>query len=146
MSPRKKLPPAIHTQVGIVDSAGTITVDGKPIRAKYDYTPRPVPKPKRRQSTREERLLREHLRELTGTTTRFLVYLDALMKLPASSTRDAVIARVSNALDLRNDLARRFGLKQSARVVTTKPAIAITVEELPALLDKLRALASWEKP
>lgn len=59
---------------------------------------------------RKVRELRKHLRDLTETVTRCLVALDAEMKTPSTLQRGSRISNISNALNLQNDIAKRFGL------------------------------------
>lgn len=59
---------------------------------------------------RKTRELRKHLRDLTETVRRCLIALDAEMKEPSTVQRGSRIAAISNALNLQNDIARRFGL------------------------------------
>lgn len=59
---------------------------------------------------RKVRELTKHLRELTDIVTQCLTALDAEMVKPSSPERGGRIAKISNALNLQNDLAKRFGL------------------------------------
>ncbi len=59
---------------------------------------------------RKNRKLTTHLRDLTNTVTKFLEALDAEMAKPSSHERGGRIAQLSNALNMQNDMARRFGL------------------------------------
>lgn len=59
---------------------------------------------------REARELKKHLRDLTNTVTQCLAAYDAEMAKPSSPERGGRIAKISNALNLQNDIARRFGL------------------------------------
>ncbi len=56
------------------------------------------------------RLMREHLKELTEAVRHHVVVLDAEMKQPASLARGKRIGSLVSALELVNDMARRFGL------------------------------------
>ncbi len=59
---------------------------------------------------RKVRDLTKHLRDLTGTVTQCLAAYDAEMAKPSSPDRGSRIAKISNALNLQNDIAKRFGL------------------------------------
>lgn len=59
---------------------------------------------------RELREARKHLRDLTSMVARAIAAIDAEMKRPASNERGARIAQITNALELENDIAKRFGL------------------------------------
>lgn len=59
---------------------------------------------------RQARELKKHLRDLTVCVTQCLAALDAEMLKPSTPERGSRIARISNALNLQNDIARRFGL------------------------------------
>lgn len=59
---------------------------------------------------RKNRDLKKHLKDLTATVSCCLVTLDAEMAKPSSPERGGRIARISNALNLQNDIARRLGL------------------------------------
>lgn len=63
---------------------------------------------------RKVRELTKHLRDLTATVKICLSSLDAEMAKPSSSERGGKIARISNALNLQNDIARRFGLGEKS--------------------------------
>lgn len=63
---------------------------------------------------RQARELRKHLRDLTATVKICLEHLDAEMAKPSSPERGGKIARISNALNLQNDIARRFGLGEKS--------------------------------
>lgn len=65
---------------------------------------------KRLAAMRDARNLKKHLRDLTATVKICLEHLDAEMAKPSSPERGGKIARISNALNLQNDIARRFGL------------------------------------
>lgn len=59
---------------------------------------------------RKVRELTKHLRDLTATVKICLDHLDTEMAKPSGPERGGRIARISNALNLQNDIARRFGL------------------------------------
>lgn len=59
---------------------------------------------------RKARELKKHLRDLTATVSQCLAALDAEMKEPSTVQRGSRIANISNALNLQNDIAMRFGL------------------------------------
>lgn len=59
---------------------------------------------------RKVRELTKHLRDITACVTICLTHLDAEMARLSSPERGGRIARISNALNLQNDIARRFGL------------------------------------
>ena len=59
---------------------------------------------------REAREYRKHLATLTVAVLAYLSRLDTVMKAPASRARDQEIARLTNALEMANDMARHFGL------------------------------------
>jgi len=61
---------------------------------------------------RDNRELKKHLRNLTETVAQFMAALDAEMKLPSDASRGKRIAHMTNALNMQNDIARRFGLGQ----------------------------------
>lgn len=61
---------------------------------------------------RKIRELTKHLRDLTGAVKLCLAALDAEMAKPSSAERGSRIAKISNALQMQNDIARRFGLGQ----------------------------------
>ena len=60
--------------------------------------------------TKEERRLRQHLKDLTITVTSFLDALDREMAQPSTNERGQRIARLANDLNMANDNARFFGL------------------------------------
>ena len=62
------------------------------------------------QPARELRHAKKYLRELTRAVTQALAALDAEMKKPSTNERGQRIAKISNFLELQNDLAKRFGL------------------------------------
>lgn len=59
---------------------------------------------------RKARELKKHLTDLTATVTAFLAALDAEMCKTSSADRGRAIAKMSNALNLQNNIAKRFGL------------------------------------
>lgn len=59
---------------------------------------------------RDNRELKKHLRDLTDAVKVCLQALDDEMVRPPSEARGSRIAKISNALNLQNDIARRFGL------------------------------------
>lgn len=63
---------------------------------------------------RKNRELTKHLRDLTDTVKICLASLDAEMAKPSSPERGGRIARISNALNFQNDIARRFGLGEKS--------------------------------
>jgi hypothetical protein len=73
---------------------------------KTELTAKP-PKPR---PTAEERKLRQHLRDVTGTLSVCLRVLDAVMKEPPSAENGRRVARILNVIEMANDSARHFGL------------------------------------
>lgn len=63
-----------------------------------------------RQTTREERVLRKRLRDLSTAVSTHLAVLDALMKAPSTPERGRLVARLANRLNVANDAALHFGL------------------------------------
>ncbi len=63
-----------------------------------------------RKKNSECRDLKKHLRDLTEVVTQCLAAYDAEMCKPSNSDRGSRIAKISNALNLQNDIAKRFGL------------------------------------
>lgn len=61
-------------------------------------------------SRKDTRELRKYLTVLTTTTERAIGAIDAEMRKPSTTGRGQQIARITNALELQNDLALRFGL------------------------------------
>ncbi len=61
---------------------------------------------------RECRALRKHLKDLTSMTAKVIKAIDAEMDLPSSHERGKRIARLTNTLEVANDIARHFGLGQ----------------------------------
>lgn len=59
----------------------------------------------------ELRSARKALRELSDDVKNFLAALDVEMKKPSSLDRGARVAVAANALNLRNDMVRRFSLR-----------------------------------
>lgn len=59
---------------------------------------------------RKARELKKHLTDLTAVVTQCLAAYDAEMCKPSTPDRGGRIAKISNALNLQNDIARRFGL------------------------------------
>lgn len=58
----------------------------------------------------ELRSARKALRELSDDVKNFLAALDTEMKKPSSLERGNRVAIAANALNLRNDIVRRFSL------------------------------------
>lgn len=68
------------------------------------------------QTERELRDTRRILRDLVVAVEQHIAHLDRLGKMPESVERGKMLARLTNALELGNEMARRFGLgKLSAR-------------------------------
>lgn len=61
-------------------------------------------------ATKEERELRQNLKDLTRSFLVLLARLDVVMKQPQSPERGKAIARICNDMDVANDCAMRFGL------------------------------------
>ncbi len=59
---------------------------------------------------RKSRELKKHLTDLTKTVTVCVAQIDAEMCLPSTPERGGRIAKICNALNLQNDIAKRFGL------------------------------------
>ena len=59
---------------------------------------------------RRARELNMYLRDLTEAVNTFIGLIDEEMAKPSSVQRGARIAQLTNALQIQNDLARRFGL------------------------------------
>jgi hypothetical protein len=55
---------------------------------------------------------RKHLRDLTRHVTECLAAIDGEMAKPSSPERGKRIAAICNALNMSNDMAKRFGLGQ----------------------------------
>lgn len=66
-------------------------------------------------SRRDTRELRKYLTVLATTTQRAIAALDAEMLKPHSNERGKRIAEVTNALEMQNDMAMRFGLGKIKR-------------------------------
>jgi len=60
--------------------------------------------------SRESRKHKKYLTELTETVAMFLTALDIEMKKPSTHDRGKRIAKISNALDMKNSAAMYFGL------------------------------------
>lgn len=60
--------------------------------------------------TREARDLRRHLATLTSQVHEYLRQYDALMKSSSTLERGRGIAKLNNALEMANDIARHSGL------------------------------------
>lgn len=63
-----------------------------------------------RDLVKENRNLRKHLKELSGTVSRVVNLLDAEMKVPSDHGRGRRIAAIVNSLEFANDSAKHFGL------------------------------------
>lgn len=61
---------------------------------------------------RDLREVRVHLRNLTQAVDHALSRFDAAMQGPSTEQRGRTIAAVSNALDMQNQIAKRFGLNR----------------------------------
>jgi hypothetical protein len=61
---------------------------------------------------RDNRELRKYLRDLVDGVSVTLAVLDGEMAKPSDEGRGRRIAKALNALNLQNDIARRFGLGQ----------------------------------
>jgi len=61
-------------------------------------------------STKAERELRNHLRALALRVNYFLAALESEMLQKSTARRGGNIAKLSNDLEMQNDLALRFGL------------------------------------
>lgn len=61
---------------------------------------------------RQIRNLKRHLRDLTRDVGACLKALDAEMVKPSTPERGQRLAAICNALNLSNDMAKRFGLGQ----------------------------------
>lgn len=59
---------------------------------------------------RKSRELRKHLKDLTAMTAAVIKALDAEMAKPSDLDRGKRIAKITNALEMQNDIAIRFGL------------------------------------
>lgn len=59
---------------------------------------------------RKVRELRKHLTDLTAVTKKAIAAIDAEMKLPSTPDRGSRIAKITNCLELQNDLAIKLGL------------------------------------
>lgn len=59
---------------------------------------------------RKSRDMKKHLTDLTSVVTQCLAAYDAEMCKPSTPDRSGRIAKISNALNLQNDIAKRFGL------------------------------------
>ena len=53
---------------------------------------------------------KKYLKQLTDAVLQCLEAIDTEMKLPSTHERGQRIAKICNALEIANDLARRFGL------------------------------------
>lgn len=68
---------------------------------------------KRRRTTascKECQDLRKHLKNLTQLVTSYILKIDEEMVRPYSHQRGGRIARLTNGLEMANDMARHFGL------------------------------------
>jgi hypothetical protein len=65
-----------------------------------------------RKKKHELRNSKKHLTALTNSVATCLRAMDEEMAKPSSPERGSRIAKISNALNLQNDIARRFGLGQ----------------------------------
>lgn len=63
-----------------------------------------------RRKKHELRAMKKHLRDLSAVVGQCVTALDAEMKQPSTVARGSRIANITNALQLQNDIARRFGL------------------------------------
>lgn len=72
----------------------------------------PKTDPKLLAARRELRTVKSHLQSLTQTVSMFLDAIDKVMVLPASKVKGQKIAQLCNHLELRNDMAKHFGLGQ----------------------------------
>jgi len=90
-----------------------------------------------RKHQRAARVLRKELRDLSDAVLSYLAVLDAVMREPESVERGRKIARLSNALELANDQARRFGLGRSITADGKARAVAkLRIAALPAQEEK----------
>ena len=62
--------------------------------------------------THQIRALKRHLRDLTRNVGECLDAIDAEMERPSTPERSKRIAAICNALNMSNDMAKRFGLGQ----------------------------------
>lgn len=60
---------------------------------------------------------KKHLIALTEAVTQYLTALDAVMKEESTFERDRKIAKLSNALDVANDVAMHFGLDYGCKKI-----------------------------
>ena len=63
-----------------------------------------------REHAHEAREYKKHLKQLTSAVFVYLAQMDRVMTAPDSHARGQEIARLTNALELENDMARHFGL------------------------------------
>lgn len=61
---------------------------------------------------RKARELRKNLRDLTACVAATINALDVEMKKPSSNERGSRIAKITNALEMQNQMAIRYGLKK----------------------------------
>ena len=66
-----------------------------------------------RAARREAREYKKHLKHITAAVRVYVAALDRVMATPHSHGRDQEIARLTNSLELENDMARHFGLGAS---------------------------------
>lgn len=69
----------------------------------------------------QRRNLRAHLRLLTAQVDLFLVEIDQAMQGTSTPDRGKRIAQLCNRLNLTNDIAWRFGLKEKKKQAVKSP-------------------------
>jgi hypothetical protein len=70
-----------------------------------------------RQLKRELRETRSNLRDLVACVDSFLKQMDTVMAAPADVKRGMKVARLTSALDLQNQIAKRYGLDMALKKV-----------------------------
>lgn len=75
----------------------------------------PIVTPAEKAARRQAREVKKYLAALTKTVQRAIEAIDAEMLKPNSFERGKRIAKITNVLELQNDMALRFGLGKTKR-------------------------------